>query len=101
MNDVEPFDLTIKIVGIARLILLFHVEGGLRIVLCGDRQDSLQPACDLRISRSKKLHMVPAPIQLLAEVVDATSRSAVCLRWNGDIHTGDLSDVHDGAPDPF
>jgi nifR3 family TIM-barrel protein len=45
--------------------------------------------------------MVPAPIQLLAEVVDDTFRSAVCLRWNGDIHTGDLSDLHDGEPDPF
>ena len=45
--------------------------------------------------------MVPALIQLLAEVVDDTFRSAVCLRWHGDIHTGDLSNLHDGQPDLF
>ena len=72
-----------------------------RIVLCGDRQDRLQPAGDLRISRSKKLDMVPAPIQLLAEVVDDALRSAMRFRRNGDIHAGDLSDLHDGAPDSF
>jgi hypothetical protein len=97
MNDVETFGLAIKIVGVARLILLFQVEGRLGIVLGGDRQDCLQPAGDLRISRSKKLHMMPAPIQLLAEVVDDALRSAMRPRWNGDINAGDLSDLHDGA----
>src|SRR5262245_24237208 len=97
MNDVETFSLAIKIVGVARLILLFQVEGRLRIVLGRHRQDCLQPASHLRISRSKKLHVMPAPMQLLAEMVDDALRSAMSPRWNGDINAGDLSDLHDGA----
>src|SRR5262245_8345431 len=101
MNDVETFGLAIKVVGVARLVFLFQVEGRLGIVLGRDRQDGLQLAGDLRISRSKKLHMMPAPIQPLTEVVDDALGSAMCPRWNGDINAGDLSDLHDGAPDPF
>ena len=45
--------------------------------------------------------MVPAPVQLLAQMVDDALRAAVCIRRNRDINAGDLRDLHEQARDPF
>ena len=101
MNYVKTFGLAIEIIGVTRFVLLFQIEGRLGIILAGDGQDRLQGAIDLRISRSKKLHMVPVPMQLLAEMVNDALRSPMCLRRNRDINASDLRDLHERVPNPF
>ena len=70
MDDVEAPRLAIKVISIARLTFLLQIEGRLGIVLASDGQDRLQSTIDAGICGSKKLHLVPAPVQPPAEMID-------------------------------
>jgi hypothetical protein len=57
----------------------------------------MKHAIDLRVARRKQLDAMPAPLELLAEMVYDSFRSAVGFWRHGHINAGDLCDLH-GQP---
>jgi hypothetical protein len=59
----------------------------------GRRWAGQTEACS-RVPRSKKFHLMFAPAELLAKIINDPLRSAVRLWRNRDIDAGNLSDLH-------
>src|SRR4029077_11328261 len=94
MNHIEALGLPVKVVGVPRFIFLFQVKSGMGIILAGNRQDRMERALDLGVPRSEKLHVMAAPVELLAEIVNDPLRSSMRLRRDRNINTRDLGDLH-------